>query len=161
MSNPDEKLTRIAIVAKDKCKPKRCRQECKKSCPVVRMGAPRFSASHVGQKERGNRPPSALAHTHRRPWLLSLILKVKFSHVLINVSLTGALVGVRADLLLSGPLPLFLLPQLQYSRVLELKFVYDDILSSLGKMCIEVGPDSKMAEIRSERLASRRLAFFF
>lgn len=23
----------------DKCKPKKCRQECKKSCPVVRMGA--------------------------------------------------------------------------------------------------------------------------
>lgn len=33
-----EKLTRIAIVSSDKCKPKRCRQECKKSCPVVRMG---------------------------------------------------------------------------------------------------------------------------
>lgn len=33
-----EKLTRIAIVNTDKCKPKRCRQECKKSCPVVRMG---------------------------------------------------------------------------------------------------------------------------
>lgn len=33
-----EKLTRIAIVNSDKCKPKRCRQECKKSCPVVRMG---------------------------------------------------------------------------------------------------------------------------
>ncbi|CAG9816331.1 unnamed protein product [Phaedon cochleariae] len=33
-----EKLTRIAIVNADKCKPKRCRQECKKSCPVVRMG---------------------------------------------------------------------------------------------------------------------------
>jgi len=32
------KLTRIAIVSTDKCKPKRCRQECKKSCPVVRMG---------------------------------------------------------------------------------------------------------------------------
>jgi len=32
------KLTRIAIVNTDKCKPKRCRQECKKSCPVVRMG---------------------------------------------------------------------------------------------------------------------------
>lgn len=31
-------LTRIAIVNNDKCKPKRCRQECKKSCPVVRMG---------------------------------------------------------------------------------------------------------------------------
>mmetsp|Transcript_19008 Transcript_19008/g.32914 ORF Transcript_19008/g.32914 Transcript_19008/m.32914 type:complete len:619 (-) Transcript_19008:39-1895(-) len=37
-SGGDEKLTRIAIVAEDKCKPKRCKQECKKSCPVVRMG---------------------------------------------------------------------------------------------------------------------------
>lgn len=34
----DEKLTRIAIVSKDKCKPKKCRQECKRSCPVVRGG---------------------------------------------------------------------------------------------------------------------------
>lgn len=33
-----DKQTRIAIVSTDKCKPKRCRQECKKSCPVVRMG---------------------------------------------------------------------------------------------------------------------------
>ncbi|EME27760.1 ABC transporter, sub-family E, substrate-binding protein [Galdieria sulphuraria] len=33
-----EKLTRIAIVSEDKCKPKRCQQECKKSCPVNRMG---------------------------------------------------------------------------------------------------------------------------
>ncbi|XP_012686778.1 ATP-binding cassette sub-family E member 1 [Clupea harengus] len=33
-----EKPTRIAIVNQDKCKPKKCRQECKKSCPVVRMG---------------------------------------------------------------------------------------------------------------------------
>ncbi|KAJ1513650.1 Fe-S cluster-binding ribosome biosynthesis protein [Coelomomyces lativittatus] len=33
-----EKLTRIAIVSSDKCKPKKCRLECKKSCPVVRMG---------------------------------------------------------------------------------------------------------------------------
>ncbi|CAH0384000.1 unnamed protein product [Bemisia tabaci] len=32
------KLTRIAIVNNDRCKPRRCRQECKKSCPVVRMG---------------------------------------------------------------------------------------------------------------------------
>ncbi|KAJ1333942.1 ATP-binding cassette sub-family E member 1 [Microdochium nivale] len=32
------KLTRIAIVNDDKCKPKKCRQECKKSCPVVRSG---------------------------------------------------------------------------------------------------------------------------
>lgn len=37
MSSQD-KLTRIAIVNSDKCKPKRCKQECKKSCPVVRMG---------------------------------------------------------------------------------------------------------------------------
>lgn len=33
-----EKLTRIAIVNEDKCKPKKCRQECKKACPVVRTG---------------------------------------------------------------------------------------------------------------------------
>ncbi|XP_062513621.1 ATP-binding cassette sub-family E member 1-like [Corticium candelabrum] len=33
-----EKLTRIAIVNKDRCKPKKCRQECKRTCPVVRMG---------------------------------------------------------------------------------------------------------------------------
>ncbi|KAL0476776.1 hypothetical protein AKO1_002769 [Acrasis kona] len=34
----DGKLTRIAIVEADRCKPKKCRQECKKSCPVVRTG---------------------------------------------------------------------------------------------------------------------------
>jgi ATP-binding cassette subfamily E protein 1 len=34
----EDRLTRIAIVSKDKCKPKKCRQECKRSCPVVRMG---------------------------------------------------------------------------------------------------------------------------
>eukprot|EP00794_Sanderia_malayensis_P007081 gene7081-7878_t len=33
-----DKLTRIAIVNPDRCKPKRCRQECKRSCPVVRQG---------------------------------------------------------------------------------------------------------------------------
>merc|ERR1712136_722545 len=33
-----DKMTRIAIVSTDKCKPKKCRQECKRSCPVVRMG---------------------------------------------------------------------------------------------------------------------------
>jgi len=33
-----DKLTRIAIVSDDKCKPKKCRQECKRSCPVVKMG---------------------------------------------------------------------------------------------------------------------------
>eukprot|EP00744_Colponema_vietnamica_P001983 GILI01003196.1.p1 GENE.GILI01003196.1~~GILI01003196.1.p1 ORF type:complete len:603 (-),score=169.83 GILI01003196.1:190-1998(-) len=34
----DDRLTRIAIVNSDKCKPKKCRQECKRSCPVVRTG---------------------------------------------------------------------------------------------------------------------------
>lgn len=32
------KNTRIAIVSDDKCKPKKCRQECKRSCPVVKTG---------------------------------------------------------------------------------------------------------------------------
>eukprot|EP01125_Pyxidicula_operculata_P021839 TRINITY_DN8685_c0_g1_i1.p2 TRINITY_DN8685_c0_g1~~TRINITY_DN8685_c0_g1_i1.p2 ORF type:complete len:668 (-),score=144.14 TRINITY_DN8685_c0_g1_i1:272-2275(-) len=32
------RLTRIAIVDNNRCKPKKCRQECKRSCPVVRMG---------------------------------------------------------------------------------------------------------------------------
>ncbi|KAK9906615.1 hypothetical protein WJX75_005054 [Coccomyxa subellipsoidea] len=34
----NETLTRIAIVSADRCKPKKCRQECKKSCPVVKIG---------------------------------------------------------------------------------------------------------------------------
>jgi len=38
MSRGEDKLTRIAIVNVDRCKPKKCRQECRKSCPVVRMG---------------------------------------------------------------------------------------------------------------------------
>lgn len=33
-----DRLTRIAVVSSDKCKPKKCRQECRKSCPVVRTG---------------------------------------------------------------------------------------------------------------------------
>ncbi|CAK9786625.1 unnamed protein product [Cutaneotrichosporon oleaginosum] len=33
-----DRLTRVAIVSDDKCKPKKCRQECKRSCPVVKMG---------------------------------------------------------------------------------------------------------------------------
>ena len=34
----DDKQMRIAIVSTDKCRPKKCRQECKKSCPVVKQG---------------------------------------------------------------------------------------------------------------------------
>ena len=33
-----EKNARIAIVSADRCKPKKCRQECKRSCPVVKTG---------------------------------------------------------------------------------------------------------------------------
>ncbi|CAH1451776.1 unnamed protein product [Lactuca virosa] len=33
-----DRLTRIAILKEDRCKPKKCRQECKKSCPVVKTG---------------------------------------------------------------------------------------------------------------------------
>mmetsp|Transcript_30853 Transcript_30853/g.75671 ORF Transcript_30853/g.75671 Transcript_30853/m.75671 type:complete len:390 (+) Transcript_30853:204-1373(+) len=33
-----EQLTRIAIIDDQKCKPKKCAQECNKFCPVVRMG---------------------------------------------------------------------------------------------------------------------------
>lgn len=35
--DPDKKL-RIAIVDPERCKPKKCEQECKTSCPVVKMG---------------------------------------------------------------------------------------------------------------------------
>lgn len=34
----NDTLTRIAIVNAEKCKPKKCRQECKKSCPSVKLG---------------------------------------------------------------------------------------------------------------------------
>ncbi|KAE9465622.1 hypothetical protein C3L33_02471, partial [Rhododendron williamsianum] len=33
-----EKLPRIAVVNSDRCKPKKCRQECKRGCPVVMAG---------------------------------------------------------------------------------------------------------------------------
>ena len=36
--DPNEKLDRIAIVNAEKCRPKKCKQECKKSCPVVKVG---------------------------------------------------------------------------------------------------------------------------
>ena len=34
----EDHLTRIAIIHAEKCKPKKCKQECKKSCPVVKLG---------------------------------------------------------------------------------------------------------------------------
>ena len=33
-----DQLDRIAIGSADRCRPKKCKQECKKSCPVVRQG---------------------------------------------------------------------------------------------------------------------------
>eukprot|EP00558_Chaetoceros_sp_UNC1202_P005468 CAMPEP_0197240768 /NCGR_PEP_ID=MMETSP1429-20130617/6977_1 /TAXON_ID=49237 /ORGANISM="Chaetoceros sp., Strain UNC1202" /LENGTH=658 /DNA_ID=CAMNT_0042700473 /DNA_START=46 /DNA_END=2022 /DNA_ORIENTATION=+ len=37
-NNGEVALSRIAIINNERCKPKKCRQECKKSCPVVKMG---------------------------------------------------------------------------------------------------------------------------
>jgi len=34
----EEEPTRVAVVDPERCKPSRCQQECKKICPVVRMG---------------------------------------------------------------------------------------------------------------------------
>ena len=36
--SPADRLDRIAIIAADRCRPKKCRQECKKACPVVKIG---------------------------------------------------------------------------------------------------------------------------
>lgn len=37
-NHDEERKLRIAIVNSDRCKPKKCKQECKKYCPVVRTG---------------------------------------------------------------------------------------------------------------------------
>ena len=43
-----ESTTRIAIILEQQCKPKKCRLECKKFCPVVRLGAsPRASTARA------------------------------------------------------------------------------------------------------------------
>eukprot|EP00892_Ulva_mutabilis_P012909 jgi/Ulvmu1/9991/UM059_0040.1 len=34
----DETPTRIAVVSSERCKPKKCKQECKRYCPVVKVG---------------------------------------------------------------------------------------------------------------------------
>ena len=34
----DDQKTRIAIVSSDRCKPRKCKKECQRWCPVVRMG---------------------------------------------------------------------------------------------------------------------------
>lgn len=52
----DEKLTRVAIVNKDKCKPKKCALECKKGCPVNRSRMCRIiiSDTHIANNTRKN-----------------------------------------------------------------------------------------------------------
>ena len=37
-SGAEDTQARIAIVNADRCRPKKCHQECKKSCPVVKLG---------------------------------------------------------------------------------------------------------------------------
>jgi len=37
-SDSGDRLDRIAIVNSDRCRPKKCRHECKRSCPVVKVG---------------------------------------------------------------------------------------------------------------------------
>lgn len=38
MASQGEKLTRVAIVSEGKCKPKKCHQDCRRNCPVVKLG---------------------------------------------------------------------------------------------------------------------------
>ncbi|CAF2377570.1 unnamed protein product [Rotaria sp. Silwood2] len=51
-----ESLTRIAIVNNDRCKPKKCNQECKRSCPVNKTGklcievTPESKISHISEE---------------------------------------------------------------------------------------------------------------
>ena len=33
-----QRLSRVAVVEEDRCKPKKCGQECKRNCPVVKIG---------------------------------------------------------------------------------------------------------------------------
>lgn len=61
-----DKLTRIAIVSTDKCKPKKCRQECRKSCPVVRMGESYMSSSLYVYLVVVKRPLLPRSHTWKR-----------------------------------------------------------------------------------------------
>nr|GEX38205.1 TPA: orf y [Tanacetum cinerariifolium] len=48
-----DRLTRIAILKEDRCKPKKCRQECKKSCPVVKTGC--FNEARITEEEPLNK----------------------------------------------------------------------------------------------------------
>ena len=38
MENLEKSYSRIGIISQEKCKPSKCKSECKNYCPVVRMG---------------------------------------------------------------------------------------------------------------------------
>nr|UXY87973.1 RNase L inhibitor [Cryptomonas curvata] len=46
----ESEIKRIAIISMDKCKPSKCYLECKKNCPVVRMGKLCIQVSNSDQK---------------------------------------------------------------------------------------------------------------
>ncbi|KAI8831873.1 P-loop containing nucleoside triphosphate hydrolase protein [Chytridium lagenaria] len=67
----------LPIVSTDKCKPKKCRQECKKGCPVVRMGklcieVSPASKSPTSLKNSALVVVSVSRNVHSRPSTLSL-----------------------------------------------------------------------------------------
>jgi ATP-binding cassette subfamily E protein 1 len=45
----DESKLRIAIVNKDKCKPKNCQLECKKACPINKSGKLCIQVEHTSK----------------------------------------------------------------------------------------------------------------
>lgn len=60
-ANSEDRLTRIAVISEDRCKPKKCMQECKKSCPVVKIGAA-WAAVGLGRRRlRGGCEAAAVA----------------------------------------------------------------------------------------------------
>ena len=85
------KLTRIALVSSDKCKPKKCRQECKKSCPVVRMGN---LCIEVNPKSKVAFISEDVLILHRTSFLLS------FAHLISCCSFALAAVFVWRNALL-------------------------------------------------------------
>ena len=76
--NKGEQLTRIAIVDGDRCKPKKCRQECKRSCPVVHTGEPFF----FGNKNQNKKIHFLLYEQNysvfkKKPFFFIIIVKKK------------------------------------------------------------------------------------
>ncbi|KAM2993716.1 hypothetical protein FF2_045779 [Malus domestica] len=49
-------LTCIAIMSSDECKPKKCRQKCKMSCPIVITASLRKEQSYTGSSGSSSDP---------------------------------------------------------------------------------------------------------